>query len=173
MEKKDNNTKKQEAKPAQDAKNSEKTSNEVKSDPKDVRIAELTHMLQRLQADFENYKKRIDREKSDYATYLNVSLIKKLLPLVDNFDIALKNTESKDEFIKGMDLIYVQFIDMLKNENVERIESVGKPFDPHNHQALMAEDKKGTKSNIVIEEFQAGYKLKDRVIRPAKVKISK
>lgn len=144
-----------------------------KSEEKDKKISELTFLLQRLQADFENHKKRVDKEKREYVVFSNVRLFKKIIPLVDNFELGLKNTGNSEEFLKGMELIYGQFIDVLKQDNVERIESLNKPFNPNLHQALMAEEKKGVEPNTVIEEFQPGYKIKDKVIMLAKVKVSK
>ena len=137
-----------------------------------VKILDLTNTLQRLQADFENYKRRTESEKAEFMIYSNSELIKKLLPLLDNFEIALKNTEKKEEFIKGMELIFSQFIDILKEKKVERIKSVGERFDPTKHEALMASES-DKESNIVIEEFQSGYMIGEKVLRPAKVKVSK
>ena len=149
----------------------EKIIEEASSSKTDV--IELTTLLQRLQADFENYKRRTEKEKQEYSIFLNANLFKKLLPLLDNFELGLKNTEKSEDFVKGMELIYSQFIDLLKQENVEKINSINKPFDPNLHEALMAEEKKDVKPNMIIEEFQSGYKLKDRIIRLAKVKVSK
>jgi len=107
-----------------------------------------------------------------YKCLENTGMIKKFLPIIENFDLSLKNTDNHDELVKGIELIYGQFLDILKEEGVKKIETVGKLFDPNLHQALMAEESK-EKSNTVIEEFQPGYVIKERVLRHAKVKVSK
>jgi len=134
------------------------------------KIEELTDTLKRLQAEFENYKKRIAKEKSELISCAEEELIKKLLPVLDSFEQALKNSESKD-FVKGMELIYAQLFSALKEEGLHSIESLGKKFDPYAHEVLMHENSE--KEDIVLEEFQKGYMLNGKVIRTAKVKIGK
>ncbi|MBR9676396.1 nucleotide exchange factor GrpE [Candidatus Woesearchaeota archaeon] len=143
-----------------------------KTDEKKQQIDELTSTLQRLQADFENYKKRVEAQKSEYKEYYTESFIENLLPILDNFEVALKNTTNHEQFQKGMELIYSQIIDILKKAGVQRIESLNKAFDPNLHEALLAEDSDKEK-NMVIEELQPGYKTKSRVLRHTKVKVSK
>jgi len=161
-----------------DKKSEEKTKKTGKKEEKseleksNEKIIDLTSTLQRLQADFENYKRRTETEKSEFMIYSNSELIKKLLPLLDNFEIALKNTEKHEEFIKGIELIFSQFIDILKDRKVERIKSVGEKFDPNKHEALMAQES-NEESNMILEEFQSGYTIGEKILRPAKVKVSK
>lgn len=127
--------------------------------------------LQRLQAEFENYRKRNDQEKATIIKFANQELIKKILPILDNFELALKNTCNSDDLKKGLELIYSQIIDVLNSEGLKQIKSVGKKFDPFTHEAMMVEE--GDKDDIVIEEFQKGYTMNNKVLRHSKVKISR
>jgi len=136
------------------------------------RERELIDTLQRLQAEFENYKKRVDKEKTESCIYTKADMLRKLLPLVDTFEIALKGKDRKDEFVKGMDMIYTELIVMLHKEGVRKIDSVGKKFDSHLHEVLMTE-KSDKEDNIIVEEFQKGYMLCERVLRHSKVKVTK
>ncbi len=149
--------------------------------------ADLLSTLKMVQADFENYKKRVERDRKESVEMSNKELIMNLLPILDNFGIALQSygkssdemtDEDSDEgsglkeFLKGVELIYSQFLDSLKKEGVEQIRSVGEKFDPRFHECLMQGDSE-EESGTIIEEFQKGYTLKDKVIRPAKVKVAK
>ena len=143
-----------------------------KSDPKNQKIEELTDDLQRLQAEFENYKKRTDRDKEDFKCYSEAEMIKQILPIIDNFELALKNTGNHDEFVKGIELVYSQLFQMLEDKGVKKIECVGKRFDPHVHEALLSEES-DKEEGIILEELQKGFMIKDRVLRHAKVKVAK
>ena len=136
------------------------------------KAAELTNLLQHIQADFENYKKRVEKEKTEFKCLAKIELIKKLLPLLDNFELAIKNKDNREEFIKGVELIYSQFVDLLECEGLRKIDAENQKFDPYKHEALMAE-KSDKEENTILEEFQKGYMLHDNVIRHSKVKISK
>lgn len=142
-----------------------------KVDKKDKKIAELTETLQRLQAEFENYKKYIEKEKAEFAKYAKAELIEKLLPLLDSFEMALKNTADKEKFIKGVELIYSQLYSLLEKEGLRKIKTQGK-FDPHFHEVLLKE-KSDKEEDIILEELQKGYMLGDKVLRHSKVKVSK
>ncbi|MED5050897.1 nucleotide exchange factor GrpE [Anoxybacillus rupiensis] len=145
-------------------------------------IAELQHKLQelenrylRLHADFDNFRRRTRLEFEAAEKYRAQNLVTDLLPVLDNFERALKiqtEDETAKSILQGMEMVYRSLIDALKKEGVEVIESIGKPFDPHLHQAVMQAEDSGYEPNTVVEEFQKGYKLKDRVIRPAMVKVS-
>ncbi|MBD8069207.1 nucleotide exchange factor GrpE [Bacillus sp. PS06] len=141
----------------------------------EAKLAEAENRTVRLQADFENYKRRIRLDQEAATKYRAQSLVTDILPALDNFERALK-IEAKDESAKslmqGMEMVYRSLIDALTNEGVEMIESVGKPFDPHLHQAVMQVEDAEAEPNTVLEEFQKGYKLKDRVIRPTMVKVN-
>ncbi len=140
-------------------------------DPKDAKIADLTDTLKHVQADFENYKKRVDRDKADFIKNSCRDFILKFLPLIDNLELALKNTSHKDEFVKGVEMIYAQFLQNLQELGVEPIDSLNKKFDPRLHEALLIEE--SDKVDIVLEELQKGYTLNGSVLRHAKVKIGK
>ena len=135
-------------------------------------IEELKNQLLRLQADFINYKNRTEREKSNSIILANEDLILKLLPVLDNFNRAFTHVNIEDETIKGFVMIKEQFESILKTEMVEEIESDGAVFDPNLHNAVMTESKDGVESGIVLETFEKGYKIKDKVIRPSMVKVS-
>ena len=135
-------------------------------------IEELKNQLLRLQADFVNYKNRTEREKSNSIILANEGLILKLLPVLDNFNRAFTHVNIEDETIKGFVMIKEQFESILKTEMVEEIESDGAVFDPNLHNAVMTESKDGVESGIVLETFEKGYKIKDKVIRPSMVKVS-
>lgn len=139
---------------------------------KDEKIKELTESLQRLQAEFENYKKRTEKDMSSFARYANEELIKKLLPFIDDFELALKNCRAKDEFYKGIELIYAHLIEALQFQGLKTIEAQGKKFDPYFHEVLLTEES-DKEQNIVLDEMQKGYLLGDKVLRHSKVKIAK
>ncbi len=128
--------------------------------------------LQRVQADFENYKKRIEREKKNQMLYSTEDVIKKFLPILDNLELALKHNDRKDEFTKGVELIYASIREMLEQEGVKPIPALDLPFDPYRHEALMSKES-DKPENTVIEVMQNGYLLHERVLRPAKVITSK
>lgn len=150
-----------------DQNSSEEVENKVNSE-----IEELKNQLLRLQADFVNYKNRTEREKSNSIILANEGLILKLLPVLDNFNRAFAHVNLEDDAVKGFVMIKDQFESILKSEMVEEIESDGATFDPNLHNAVMTESKEGVKSGIVLETFEKGYKIKDKVIRPSMVKVS-
>jgi molecular chaperone GrpE len=123
-------------------------------------------------ADFENYRKRADREKSDFFRYATAGLIKDLLPVLDNFDRALDHAEEGDEFHKGVLLIYKQLFDVLQKNGVKPIEEVGVHFDPNIHEAVIREEDPSVPSHSVVAILQKGYFLHDRLLRPALVKVA-
>lgn len=129
----------------------------------------------RLQAEFDNFKKRTQKEKESDRKYKSQDLIQEILPALDNFERALQVelTEENASYAEGMSMVHRQLIDALKSEGVEEIETVGKPFDPNVHHAVMQVEEADVESNHIVEAFQKGYMLKDRVIRPAMVKVNK
>ncbi|MCH8328905.1 MAG: nucleotide exchange factor GrpE [Nanoarchaeota archaeon] len=134
-------------------------------------IAELTDTLQRTQAEFENYKKRVDKEKGEFVKYAKAELIQKILPTLDTFEIALKSISDKEKFVKGMEMIYAQLFSTLEAEGLKPIESLGKKFDPYLHEVMLKE-KSDKDDGMVLEELQKGYMLNDKVLRHSKVKVS-
>ncbi|HLS07635.1 nucleotide exchange factor GrpE [Lentibacillus sp.] len=135
----------------------------------------LHDRLLRVQAEFENFKKRSQKEKEAVSKYKAEDLVKELLPAIDNFERALQVevTDETKSFVEGVSMVYNQIKDALKSQGVEEIESVGKPFDPNIHHAVMQVEDEAAESETVTEELQKGYILKDRVIRPAMVKVNK
>ena len=140
-----------------------------------TKLNESENKYLRLHADFDNFRRRVRLDQEAAQKYRAQNLVTDILPALDNFERALK-VDSDDEkiktFLQGMDMVYRQLVDALKNEGVEVIEAVGQSFDPHLHQAVMQVEEDGVEPNTVVEEFQKGYKLKDRVIRPSMVKVS-
>ena len=143
-----------------------------KKDPKEEKIAELTDRLQRQMAEFENYRKRTEKEKSTMYDMGARDVVEKLLPIVDNFERGLEGADEKDPFVEGMAMIYKQFMTMLAEIGVEPIEAARKEFDPNLHNAVMHIDDEQYEENIVAEELQKGYKYKDQVIRYSMVKVA-
>ena len=124
--------------------------------------------LKRLKAEFENYQKRIDKEKIDFIKYAKEDLVINLLEILDNFERALSNCKD-DEFSKGVSLIFKQLKELLEKEGVKEIEKL-ENFDPEKHEVLLTDEGEEGK---VLEELQRGYTLHNRIIRPAKVKVGK
>ncbi|WP_396334568.1 nucleotide exchange factor GrpE [Alkalihalobacillus sp. MEB130] len=151
---------------------------EVEGTEEDARLAEiadLNNRLLRVQADYDNFRRRSREEKEAAAKYRSQNVIEALLPVIDNFERALlvkPEGEEAKSLLQGMEMVYRQFQDTLKNEGVEVIETVGQAFDPHLHQAVMQVEQEGFESNQIVEELQKGYKLKDRVLRPSMVKVN-
>ena len=137
-------------------------------------IDSLKNDYARAYADTENLKKRLNAEAEQTRKYRIQSFAKEILPVIDNLERALQTevNEADEGFKKGVEMTYNQLIAALKNEGVEVIDCLNKPFDPNFHQAIMQEKKEGIESGIVIEVLQKGYVLKDRILRPAMVKVS-
>ena len=131
----------------------------------------------RAAADLENYKKRMAREHTDLVKYGNEKLIKDLMPILDSLDRALKQANDVSAevqaFIDGLKLIEAQFMACLQKHGVEKIEARGKDFDPNLHQAVMMIESEDFEDNKVVEEFETGYLLNGRLLKPAKVSVSK
>jgi len=132
--------------------------------------------LQRVSADYANYQKRIPKQIADSVAYEKEAVIKALLPVLDNFEHTLKSMQTNqtdDEHTKGVRIVYDHMLDVLKSYGVEQIRALGEIFDPAVHQAMMPRFDEDKEENIVLEEFQAGYKLNGRLIRPSKVVVNK
>jgi molecular chaperone GrpE len=129
----------------------------------------------RVQADFDNFRRRSRLEKEDFAKYASLKLIEQLLPVVDNFERALsssKDTKDFDALVKGLDMTFRQLEQLFAQEGLTPIETVGQPFNPEFHQAIMQVESEEHGEGIVVEEVQKGYLMKDKVVRPAMVKVS-
>lgn len=137
---------------------------------------ELFEKLQRVSADYANYQKRSPKQIADTIAYEKEKIIKTLLPALDNFDHMLQNAPSAENvevLVKGIQIVYDQMLDILKSHGVTQIKAMDERFDPSVHQAMMQRSEPEKEENIVLEEFQKGYKLNDRVIRPSKVIVNK
>ena len=134
----------------------------------------LIDRLARLQAEFENARKRTAREQQDFREYAVTDAIKTLLPTLDSFERALQTgTAEKPEFRSGIELIYKQLQDALQKLGLRAIPAKGEPFDPHLHEAIEMVETTNVPDHQVLEELQRGYKLKDRLLRPSMVKVAR
>lgn len=164
-------------------KKTEEPKEHKKEHKKDKKYEELQNEINtlkdknmRIAAEMVNTLRRKDEETNRLLKYSNESLITELLPVIDNFERALNvdaKTADVESYQKGMTMIYNSLKNILEKFEVKEIEAIDKEFDPSYHQAVMQEEKEGTKENIVIEVLQKGYTYKDKVIRPAMVKVSK
>lgn len=146
-----------------------------KKDKKDEQIEELTDKLRRSMAEFDNFRKRTEKEKAAMFEVGAKSVIEKLLPIVDNFErglAAIPEEEKESSFAQGMDKIYKQLSKTLEDMEVKPIEAVGKKFDPNFHNAVMHVEDETVDDNVVVEEFQKGYTYRDSVIRCSMVKVA-
>ncbi|HDQ13732.1 MAG TPA: nucleotide exchange factor GrpE [Sediminispirochaeta sp.] len=138
--------------------------------------SELKNQYLRKQADFENFRKRMQREKMDAIKYANSDLLQDLVPIIDDFERAIKSSEESrdfESFHSGIKLIEHQFTNMLDRKyGLKRIESVGQEFDPQKHEAINMEESSEVETQTVVEDYQKGYFLNDRVLRHAKVKVA-
>ena len=136
----------------------------------------LFAQYQRLSADYANFQKRGPRQIADSVAYEKEKVIKSILPVLDNFEHTLQNADSAEDkqvVIDGVRIIYTQMLDVLKSHDVEQIKAAGEQFDPSVHQAMMQQEDSEKQQGIILEEFQKGYTLNGRVIRPAKVIVNK
>ncbi len=142
-----------------------------------LKVAEYKEKCLRIQADFENSRKRLDREKQDFVKFANEGIILDLLNVLDDLERSVQLSEEKHQdlaaFLKGVEMIVAHLYQMLKNHGVKPIEAKGKAFDPNYHEALMQVEDNSFPDHTVVEEMQKGYLLNDRVIRTSKVKVSK
>jgi molecular chaperone GrpE len=134
----------------------------------------LFDRLARLQAEFDNYRKRIAKENTEFRDYAIAESAKSLLPVMDNFSLALKNAGAKPEDLrKGVELIHKQLQDVLQKMNVQPIAAQGQPFDPRVHEAIEMVESDDAQDNHVLEELQPGYRIKERLLRPAMVRVAR
>ncbi|HEX6097036.1 MAG TPA: nucleotide exchange factor GrpE [Thermoanaerobaculia bacterium] len=123
-------------------------------------------------ADFENFRKRTEREKADFFRYATAAVLKDVLPVLDNFDRALDHAAEGDEFHKGVLLIYKQLYDVLQKHGLKPIDEASVPFDPNIHEAVVREENDAVPNHTVVAVLQKGYFLHDRLLRPAMVKVA-
>ena len=146
-----------------------------KKDKKDEKIEELTDKLTRQMAEFDNYRKRTEKEKSGMYEIGAKDVIEKILPAIDNFErglAAVPEEQKEDSFVTGMEMIYKQIMTTLDGIGVKQIEAVGQEFNPDLHNAVMHVEDEELGENIVAEEFQKGYTYRDSVVRYSMVKVA-
>lgn len=158
-------------------KKEEKKKNKDKLKLLEEKNKELEDSLLRSKAEFINYRKRLEEEQRRLMKYCNEDLIKQLLPILDNFERAIKMDDDNlndevSKFLSGVKMIYCNFNNILKENGVVEIDGANKPFDPVYHEAIMTDKKEGVEPGMVTEVLQKGYILKEKVIRPAMVKVS-
>ncbi|MDD2414842.1 MAG: nucleotide exchange factor GrpE [Eubacteriaceae bacterium] len=168
-------SKKQESTADEDSKASQESGKDVDEAVKKAEEASeaVKQQLMRLQADFENYKKRTVREKSDIAQYTTEGIMTKLLPVIDNLERAEAAAEDEtSSYRDGVQMVFKELMNVLKGEGLAEIEAVGKPFDPNFHHGVAVGNEDDKDDQEILEVFQKGYMLKDKVIRAAMVKIN-
>ena len=132
--------------------------------------------LRRLQADFDNYRKRTLREQTARTASASQALVARLLPVLDNFELAVSAAEQSRDFdrmLKGVEMVFGELREVLEGEGLVRIEAEGKPFDPERHEAVIAVEEEDTEPGMVVDIVRAGYELRGKVLRPAMVKVAK
>ena len=160
---------------AQEEKKDKKFWKKEKKDKNAELVEELTDKVKRQMAEFENFRKRSEKEKAGMFEMGAKSVIEQILPVIDNFErgLAAVPEESKaDPFVEGMEKIYRQFMDTMDKLNVKPIEAVGTEFNPYFHNAVMHVEDEEAGENVVVEEFQKGYLYKDQVVRHSMVKVA-
>jgi len=136
---------------------------------------ELLGRLQRVSADYANFQKRVPKQINDAVTYEKDKILRSLLPILDNLEHTLKthSGESSDAVVRGVEIIYGHMLDILKSHGVSQTHSLGEPFDPARHEAMLIREEPGTPANVVVEELRKGYMIDDRLLRPTRVVVSK
>ena len=146
-----------------------------KKDKKDEQIADLTDKLTRQMAEFDNYRKRTEKEKSAMYEIGAKDVIEKILPVVDNFErgfVTVNEEEKENPFVQGMDKVYKQLMTVLEGLGVKPIEALGQEFNPDLHHAVMHVEDEEAGENVIVEEFQKGYMYRDSVVRYSMVKVA-
>jgi molecular chaperone GrpE len=136
-------------------------------------VADLQDRMLRRQAEFENFRRRSDRERSDFLQYMGMEVVRDLVPILDDFERALKVESADAGYRKGVELIYQRLLDTLQKLGLEAIEiAPGTEFDPNLHQAVLRFETSDAPDNSILEEFQRGYNFKGKLLRPAMVKVA-
>ena len=144
----------------------------IERDGLKVERDELKELLVRRQAEFDNFRKRTDKERSEFVQYAGMELVREILPVLDDFERAMKVEGGNPEYVKGVQMIYTRMFDMLKKQGLEPIETAGKQFDPHLHQAVERVETKDSPDSAILGEFQRGYNFKGKLLRPSMVKVA-
>jgi molecular chaperone GrpE len=133
---------------------------------------ELTELLKRRQAEFDNFRRRSERERAETLEFANTESVRAILPVLDDFERALKVESTGPEYARGMEMIYQRLKDSLKKLGLEPMDSKGGPFDPHIHHAVDMVETDEAEDHTVLEEYQQGYNFRGRLLRPAMVKVA-
>lgn len=158
--------------PLNEAENSEESFEDILNKEKALTL-ELEEKYKRLQADFMNFRRRTEKERLEASNFVIQNNLLAILPVVDNFQRAIASEKVEDKaFFDGVNMIYNQLMDVLKNMGLEEIEAQDKKFDPNYHQAIMQEEKEDAEEDTILEVLQKGYMAKGKVIRPSMVKVS-
>lgn len=134
--------------------------------------ADMQDRLLRRQAEFENFRRRTERDRSDFLQYAGTEIVREILPIADDFERALKIPSADAEYRKGIELIYQRLLDVLKKVGLEPIEAAGKMFDPNLHQAVDRTETADVDDHTILEEYQRGYNFKGKLLRPSMVKVA-
>jgi molecular chaperone GrpE len=157
---------------AEDKKSEQIDQLQIERDGLKVERDELRELLLRRQAEFDNFRKRTEKERSDYLQYAGMELVRDMLPILDDFDRALKVEGGNPDYTKGVEMIYSRMYETLKKLGLEPIETAGKTFDPHLHQAVERVETKDSPDGTILGEFQRGYHFKGKLLRPSMVKVA-
>ena len=143
---------------------------------KEEELKQTHDRMLRISADFENYKKRSAREISEFRKYANQGLLKEMLPVVDNLELAIKSTDGKRDIdkslLEGLEITRKEILKVLEKFHVSPVTAIGKPFDPEFHEAVMRQESDDFPENTVVSEFQKGYLIHERLLRPAMVVVA-
>ena len=153
---------------------SDQQRDELKNQNENLRAErdDLKEMLLRRQAEFDNFRKRTEREKAEYLQFAGMDLVKDLLPVLDDFDRALKTECASPQYVKGVEMIHSRMYESMKKLGLEPIETAGVAFDPNFHQAVERVETTDAEDGAVLGEFQRGYMFKGRLLRPSMVKVA-
>lgn len=133
---------------------------------------ELKELLVRRQAEFDNFRKRTEKERGEFTQYAGMELVRDLLPVIDDFERAMKVEGGAPEYTKGIEMIYARMLEALKKVGLEPIETTGREFDPHLHQAVERVETKDAPEGTIVGEFQRGYNFKGKLLRPSMVRVA-
>jgi len=144
----------------------------VERDGLRVERDEVRELLLRRQAEFDNFRKRTEKERSEYLQYAGMEMVRDVLPILDDFDRALKVEGGSPEYVKGVEMIYSRMYETLKKLGLEPIGTAGQMFDPHLHQAVERVETADAPDGSILDEFQRGYRFKGKLLRPSMVKVA-
>jgi molecular chaperone GrpE len=138
--------------------------------------AELENLLRRRQAEFENYRRRVERERAEFAEYASMESVRSLVPILDDFERALKaaqgSSAAENELVKGIELVHKRLLDSLTKQGLEPITTEGQRFDPNLHEAVQRVEQDDAEDGVILDEYQRGYNFKGKLLRPAMVKVA-